>query len=271
VVTLPPANEQLAPATADRAFGELWNRTDQAVARGQSTRSWIWGPKTFATGSEAYRESPGGRRVTQYWDKSRMEVSNPAGDRAQLWFVTNGLLTKELISGRVQTGERDFNDRAPSNIPVAGDPSGSLLAPSYIAFRQIASLDGDRRVADSTGAPIVQTLDQGGAVGSDPGLQRYQVTNGQYNQNLGHNIANVFTPYLDGLPLPWVFVMGYPITEPYWIRASVGGQPTDVLVQIFERRTLTYTPGNQPAIQVEMGNVGQHYFRWRYGAAPWER
>jgi hypothetical protein len=43
-----------------------------------------------------------------------------------------------------------------------------------------------------------------------------------------------------------------------------------VLVQLFERRILTYTPGNPRGFEVEMGNVGQHYHRWRYGFATWE-
>ena len=73
------------------------------------------------------------------------------------------------------------------------------------------------------------------------------------------------------MSLPWVFVMGYPITEPYWTQASVGGETKDVLVQLYERRTLTYTPVNPEAFRVEMGNVGQHYYRWRYSDAPWER
>jgi hypothetical protein len=38
----------------------------------------------------------------------------------------------------------------------------------------------------------------------------------------------------------------------------------DVLIQCFERRCLTYTPGNTPEWRVEQGNVGLHYFRWRY-------
>ncbi|HZG66302.1 MAG TPA: hypothetical protein VEZ12_06135, partial [Herpetosiphonaceae bacterium] len=95
--------------------------------------------------------------------------------------------------------------------------------------------------------------------------------NAQYNAELGHHLPNVFAAYLNELPLPWVFVMGYPITEPYWVRAGIRGQATDVLVQIFERRVLTYTPSNPAAFRVEMGNVGQHYFRWRYNAAPWEQ
>jgi Tol biopolymer transport system component len=42
----------------------------------------------------------------------------------------------------------------------------------------------------------------------------------------------------------------------------------DVLVQLFERRVLTYTPSNPAGFQVEMGNVGQHYYRWRYMLTP---
>ena len=41
-----------------------------------------------------------------------------------------------------------------------------------------------------------------------------------------------------------------------------------MLIQAFERRVLTYTPGNPAAFQVEMGNIGQHYYDWRYGTNP---
>jgi hypothetical protein len=36
-----------------------------------------------------------------------------------------------------------------------------------------------------------------------------------------------------------------------------------VLIQAFERRILTYTPGNDAGWQVESANVGQHYRAWR--------
>lgn len=264
------SDERFVPAEADRAFGELWNRTDQPVATAAAARSWLWGPQSLATGSEPYREAASGRRVVQYWDKSRMEITNPAADRNELWFVTNGLLAKEMVGGAVQTGSQNFVERAPATLPVAGDPSGSLVAPSYAAFHEVASLNGDRRVDQQLGASVVRTLDTAGLTGSDATLSRYNVANARYNAELGHHIPNVFAAYLDGLPLPWVFVMGYPITEPYWTRASIGGRPADVLVQIFERRVLTYTLSNPDAYRVEMGNVGQHYFRWRYNAAPWE-
>src|SRR5205823_2176744 len=56
----------------------------------------------------------------------------------------------------------------------------------------------------------------------------------------------------------------YPIAEAYWALVRVRGVQQWVLVQPFERRVLTYTPGNDPAWQVEMGNVGRHYYTWRY-------
>jgi hypothetical protein len=40
-----------------------------------------------------------------------------------------------------------------------------------------------------------------------------------------------------------------------------------VFIQAFERRVLTYTPGNPPGFAVEFGNIGQHYYLWRYGTA----
>ena len=44
----------------------------------------------------------------------------------------------------------------------------------------------------------------------------------------------------------------------------VGGIQHQVLVQVFERRVLTYTPSNPDGWKVEAGNVGQHYYTWRY-------
>ncbi|HEY0604012.1 MAG TPA: family 10 glycosylhydrolase [Herpetosiphonaceae bacterium] len=265
-----PATEwSPAGADADGAFGGLWNRTDLPVAQGRVSRSWTWGPKTYATGWERYAEAPNGKRLVQYWDKSRMEITNPGGDRNQLWFVTNGLLTKELISGNAQVGNSAFVQRAPATVPVAGDPDDSN-SPTYASFAQRASLNGDRREPAAVGATVVQTINRGGSIGTDQNLGRYGVRIAAYNNELGHNIPNVFTDYFRTLPVDWVFALGYPIAEPYWARVKVGGQVKDVLIQVYERRVLTYTPANAAQYRVEMGNVGQHYWRWRYSSAPWE-
>jgi hypothetical protein len=72
----------------------------------------------------------------------------------------------------------------------------------------------------------------------------------------------------EGAVFDWVYTLGYPLTEPYWIAVTVAGKPTQVLMQAFQRRVLTYNPANAPAWRVEMGNVGRQYYGWRYGSAP---
>jgi hypothetical protein len=70
--------------------------------------------------------------------------------------------------------------------------------------------------------------------------------------------------YVQGAVFDPLFVFGLPVTQALWVNTSVGGVERLVLVQVFERRVLTYTPANSPAFRVEMGNVGQHYYQWRY-------
>ena len=66
--------------------------------------------------------------------------------------------------------------------------------------------------------------------------------------------------------MDWLSVVGYPLSDPFWANIKVDGAQAWVLIQPFERRVLTYTPDNPAAWQVEMGNIGQHYYDWRYGS-----
>jgi hypothetical protein len=75
---------------------------------------------------------------------------------------------------------------------------------------------------------------------------------------------NVGGGYTYGQIVDWLSVFGLPLTDAYWARAVVGGVEKDVLVQLFERRVLTFTPQNPDPFKVEMGNVGRHYVKWRY-------
>jgi LPXTG-site transpeptidase (sortase) family protein len=160
---------------------------------------------------------------------------------------------------------------------VPGNP-----APSYAVFGEVASLAGDANWAPNrVGTLAGATLDAAGQVGSAPALAARPGTRlGLYVEATGHNVPDIFWsyllaqgPYLDGRTLKrgplmnWVYTLGYPISEPYWVRAKVGTAERDVLVQAFERRILSFTPANSPAWQVEMGNVGRHYYDWRYGTA----
>src|SRR5436305_4249057 len=90
------ASDATPPAFADPNFQQLWTRTDAPVAGGQADRSWYWGPQPGQVRSEPYSGSPTGARLVQYFDKARMEINDPNGDRSSQWFVTTGLLVAEM-------------------------------------------------------------------------------------------------------------------------------------------------------------------------------
>jgi hypothetical protein len=263
----------------DPAFSQVWERQDAPVQRGAAARSWTWGPQPFATLREPLEGVPGNTRTVQYYDKSRMEVNDPAADRKAAWFVTNGLLTVEMVAGRVQMGLDKWEPRRAAYIPVAGDAQAENQ-PSYASFRGVATYENRNNIVpDRTGSIVNQSIDAAGAIGSSVPVTS-QIELAAYDKEGGHNIAAPFWEYLNrrGKVLEngsyverpifgdWVFVMGRPITEPYWTQMYVNGRaPQWVLIQLFERRVLTYTPANAPEWRVEMGNVGLHYYMWRYG------
>lgn len=274
----PPAATE--PGFVAPSFGTLWARTDRPVAQGTVARSWVWGPGPGPARTEPYKEAPGGLRTVQYFDKARMEV-NPAATPGGPWEVTTGLLVVEMVGGRVQTGDHDSLQRAPAEIPVAGDPdppgAGDPLSPVYRSFATTASLPGGpaRKAPDRSGTPVTDTINRAGTV--SPGPQS-DVRYATYVPETGHNIPDIFWRYMNatgpvlngdalepGRLFDWVYVLGYPVTEAYWAVVRVDGKPQRVLIQLYQRRVLTYTPANDPAWQVQMGNAGAHYYRWRYG------
>ncbi len=257
-------------------FTAVWAPLDQPVKTGAVQRTWNWGPSAFAVTTEPYAQSQEGQRLVVYFDKTRMEISNPYGDKSATWYVTNGLLASDMIVGRVQVGDNTFDPKPPAQIPVAGDPDDTS-GPMYSTF---TSLVGATPLPD--GSVVTQTLARDGSVGSNADLAAYGVTDIAFVPETQHRIASVFRDFLNStgtiyqngqdvngaLYTPTFYETGYPITEPYWSRVKVGGTVKDVLIQCFERRCLTYTPSNPDGWKVEMGNVGQHYYRWRYGEPP---
>ena len=261
------------PIQADPAFQRTWERTDRPVADGQATRTWIWGPQPNTQAiMEPYDEAPNGQRQVQYYDKSRMEITNPAADSTSIWYVTNGLLATELISGQMQVGDNRFENRNPASVNVAGD-ANDANGPTYATFTPL--LDAN---PSPTGTTLIQRVNRAGQVTEDPALGGQGITIGFVDQVTNHGIAAPFwnfmnssgTVYENGVFINAnlfenaFFATGRPITEPYWADVLVGGTNRLVLIQCFERRCLTYTPDNAPEWRVEMGNIGQHYFAWRY-------
>ena len=239
-----------AAGFADPAFAAQW-RAGEAIAPN------FWGPLSTATGAveEAYREATGGRRLVQYFDKGRMELTNGV--------ITNGLLAKEIITGKMQIGNESYEDRPAPAIPIAGDPDNP--GPTYAAFGGPAS--GLLRTAPARlGGGVAVTLATDGTVAAgnpSPGSGLTAIST--YDDTTKHNVPQAFAQYRDKAGMA---AIGFAISEPFMTTVKVGGIAKSVLVQAFERRVLTYTESNSPAFQVEMGNIGQHYVRWRYGDSP---
>jgi hypothetical protein len=265
-----------AEAPANDPFQRTWERTDQPVVTGQAQRTWMWGPDAF-TGAltEPYAESPDGQRTVQYFDKSRMEITHPSAVDDGLWYVTNGLLVVEMVEGYVQTGDTARDDSpAPAEVTIAGDPG---QRPSYADIDRFGLR---AQPARDEGALVTQWVDAQGVRDAGPNeLPAFiSVTKRVTAPRIDHSIASVFWDFMtssgavyedgevvtsDLFQNPF-YATGYPITEAYWSVLQVGGEYRPILWQCFERRCLTYTLTNPDGWQVEAGNVGQHYYEWRY-------
>jgi hypothetical protein len=262
-------------------FRERWVAQDGLVGAAGINRPYTWGPNVPgapATLAENYADSPGGTRRVLYLDKARMEINNPATG-----FVTTGLAVKELVSGRRQDGDNVFTTLAPSQTQVAGDPVASNPnTPVYASFQNLVTLgntDGNSK-PNAVGQLINQFVAKNGTVSIITPPEN--ITLGAYQTQTGHNIAAPFEVFknqrgpvtdpatgatLDNQPIytndPTSNVFGLAISEPYWVNTKIAGLDQTVLVQLFERRVLTYNP-SLPSNKVEMGNLGQHYYQWRY-------
>ncbi len=279
------SNVSATPGFADNAFNSVWTKTDAPVLSGAVSRSWFWGPAPNTPAmEERYLDATGQQRLVQYFDKGRMELNDPNGDPTSPWYVTSGLLDRELISGRIQIGSNTFLDTGSgAKVPIAGDPDNTF--PTYNDFQRIV----DQGQPDRTGSAATTTFLPSGTstrteASSDAGATyvHYVTYTGPSGSTVGYNIPRAFWDFMTqpGMieqngstttsdPLfNWVFVLGYPISDPVWAQVKVQGALQWVLIQPFERRVLTYTPSNPVAWRVEMGNIGQHYYRWRYASTP---
>lgn len=280
---LPSVPTASASPIVNEHFNRTWQRTDKPVADLVVSRTWMWGNEPFtAAGPEEYAEAPGGLREVQYFDKSRMEINhNPSVSPDSPWYVTNGLLVKELMTGQVQVGDNAFKPREPARVNVAGDPDDS----SGVTYWFMGLLQDQQPLSEGT---VINQILTPGAAGryymySDE-LAGLGITAAQYVPDTKHSVAAPFWEFMNSWGTVYqhgsyeqaalfenpFYATGFPLTEAYWANVKVAGTIQPVLIQCFERRCLTYTPNNDPAWMVEAGNVGQHYFKWRYasGDAP---
>jgi hypothetical protein len=232
---------------ADPRFQAQW-------IAGESLATNFWGPSATAPVQEPYAEAPDGKRLTQYFDKGRMELTHP-----DTGVVTSGLLAKELITGDVQTGDTTYSHADPPAIPLAGDANSP--GPTYAIFRGPAA-PLLAPVPPRTGAPInVVVAGNGAPTFADIPPERGGLLIGLYDGPTQHNVLAPFAQFRNRVGLP---ALGYAISEPFIAPFTIGGARKFIAVQVFERRVLTYTYDNPDPYKTEFSNIGRHYYAWRY-------
>ena len=266
----------------DPAMTELWERSDLPVSDLTVSRSWLWGPQANHVLYEPYDRSslPDGQRLVAYFDKSRMEINDPGGDPNSIWYVTNGLLVVELITGRIQLSDSEYEPAIPSKHNVTGDQG--VRSPTYWDIE--ANLDQAPHAEDelidshytwvAAGPGFTGKILWGVVDGSTAeAIVAQDIRAAHYVPETNHTIAAPFWEFMNSTGTVYengqyvegpifrnpFLATGLPITEANWIDADAS-----ILFQCFERRCLTYTPGNAEGWQVEAGNVGQHYYEWRH-------
>jgi len=250
----PPAPSAQAIEGATRAFQAQWN-AGEVVMRN------LWGPSRAAPEQEPYSDASGGYRMVQYFDKGRMEADSPTDNT-----VTFGLLATELITGKVQVGKTTFQSRDPADIPIVGDAGNA--GPTYAdlngrAAKLLAPMPSRPSMAVSADVSAAGDVSETSAT-SDTDVRtvaKSDTTLTTYDGSTQHNVPAAFAAYRAKIG---VAVIGYAKSEPFITTVKVAGAPRQVMVQVFERRVLTYNAANSDAFKVEMGNIGQHYHRWRY-------
>jgi beta-lactamase class A len=243
-----------------------WARDDAARAAGSDTQPWMWGNEVVRAGYEAYANAPDGRRMVWYFAKGRLEATQPDGNPQDARYISSGALVRELVSGTINTGDRAAQRYVPALVPIVGDNVRASQTITYADLRQHMLLGQKRRSPARSGAVVVETLNEYGSIVPLERFARYNVALARYDDAAGHNIAQLFDDALGAERI--AELAGAPLSEPLWVTVPVNNTPTDVLIQLWERRVLLYTPSLPPHERVQWNDVGQHYLRWRYGALP---
>ena len=265
------------PAAAGRTnptdhamFHRLWARTELPVVEGRVNRAWVWGETSI---SPLIAESNAdGVRLVQYFEKGGMQFNaDPVIQIGDPSYVMSSPLAYEMVTGRLASGHQ----WGPSNTSIAGD-ANDRTGPTYASFTGLR----DAPPAPD-GALLIEGLDRRGNTVQKDRLAEYGVTAARRvtYPGLDHQIASPFWDFMQSTgpvyeaaryveePLfedRWAMI-GLPLTEAYWGRVKYGGKTVDALIQVFERRVLTYMPHEPEGWRVQFANTGRHYVDWRFG------
>jgi hypothetical protein len=261
------AREPGRNVTLEQGVQSIWQQADGPIAAGDIQRSWVWGPQPLAQSVEYYSASPEGTRTLVYFDKARLDVLDANADRNSPWYATGALLVSEMLAGQAQLDVSGFVSRPVPQIPLAGDMDQANPVTYATLAPHSTFAEGNQSAGNAVGFEITAVLNASGDV--DPeGMLGSGIAVGGYSDATGRNVAEPFVTWANSLPYPDLYLLGHPVSEPYWIETQVLGTSKMVLVQAFERRVMTYTPDIPAEWMVESANVGQHYRLWRGLAQP---
>lgn len=260
-VAMLPVREATTSPFASPAFEQIWLRDQNGLLD-------LWGQGPLAWRLEPYADAPSGRRLVQYFDRGRMELTSEAGSTRTL--VTQGRLAWELTTGQIALGSDLTARRPPPDISIDGG-SPDPRVPTYAALARLVG----QPATDRTGwpQPIDQWLTADGTLRT--ATPPAPVRMGRFVTTTRHNLPDVTVALFDRSPLgatAWLETFGYPISEPVWAYYRRGNVAIPALVQVFERRILLYFPSLPADQRFTVANTGRHYYRWRYGSeptAPW--
>ncbi|HQX63140.1 MAG TPA: hypothetical protein PK593_06740, partial [Thermomicrobiales bacterium] len=277
--SLPPAQVVATPLEVAPAIQSVWQAGDGDAAA--TARAWLWGEKPLAIAVEYQHDSPTGLRSMVYYDKGRLDIPDPSKDQSNPWYVVPASLVREMLTGEIPFGDNVDVQRGKATIPVVGD-AAQPQALTYATLAPLASLEA--APSARTGLGLVEH-DAVTPRAATPGVLVTSLVSAQGGVTLGvvtdagvristfdavtaHNVAEPFADWVAAQPYPDFYLLGHPLTEPYWVDTTFGGQPERVLIQAFERRILVYRPANPEGARVESTDVGRHYRLWRNLSQP---
>lgn len=181
------------------------------------------------------------------------------------YHMVNGQMERALIMRDLANGKIEL-DSANQNFFVLPEDAAAVLAQTLIAgeagsdaptFQQmrgfLTASGAENYDQDMRGQPALKTIDHTGAIGTASGVPFLYIT----TYENGHNVPQGTIDYLNRTyGAKALESVGLPISDPYWMKLTIGGQPTWVLWQAFERGTITFNPRNPTATQYEGGLIG---------------
>lgn len=243
VTLVPSAAVQGATSYGNKAVEGRWFRDEYRQVN-------YWGPLSTAKNGQQ-EPYDGAMRLVQYFDKGRIEAKDDV-------YTTSGLLVVEMMTGQVQMGDATFMQQRPAEITAVGDAAAD--SPTYADLART----GKRQVK---GEPVSmyewERLERRWRASAIKGSYMFPYVEDPA-QRYGQAVLPQFEAFALKIGASVPDVLGYPLTPPLIVYAPVAGRNEQLYIQAFERRVLTYNPSNPKEYEVEFGNIGQHYYSWRY-------